>query len=472
MFKNDYFKQKKIENNNQVNNPLNGLFENIFFVYVFLLAIFNSAFAGDEEITDQSIRRSRLEDRADIARKLLKKCSALQSRVSDLESRSENTVINVGEITKTMLERVGKGLTEGGPFDSPVKKANRGQPGTPGNANILREIQKITIEIDSADKRPVEVIENVRAEVVSQLALVFTQYVERKQKSGSTDEGLSLVVRNGDSPVRTLEVSVDSIVHAFRLAAARVLDPNLAQLLIDCQLQVVLPTIHQPAPQMLDLKKEGARYVQKIKKAIQNEGDLYDLVQQYRPDYAVPNNPEDDAMPNRRDKHAMLILMLGHNIESVATGFQASRDATTMIEMGEELRDNFYDAALLTFIHYISGNTNKRQVREIIALTNGGRGQSISEQSLYLLNQELTQIFYPRRESGSLTVTRYEFGRPSSNVSGARAPNTILATSMDVLGFVFGNCLAPARQNLLTDGGNHSARSSSTPAIEDSKEEI
>lgn len=386
--------------------------------------------------------------------------------------QTTGATINVGEITKTMLERVGKGLTEGGPFDSPVKKANRGQPGTPGNANILREIQKITIEIDSADKRPVEVIENVRAEVVSQLALVFTQYVERKQKSGSTDEGLSLVVRNGDSPVRTLEVSVDSIVHAFRLAAARVLDPNLAQLLRDCQLQVVLPTIHQPAPQMLDLKKEGARYVQKIKKAIQNKGGLYDLVQQYRPDYA---NPEDDAMPNRRDKHAMLILMLGHNIESVATGFQPSTGATTMIEMGEELRDNFYDAALLTFIHYISGNTNKRQVREIIALTNGGRGQSISEQSLYLLNQELTQIFYPRRESGSLTVTRYEFGRPSRNVSGTPALNTILVTSMNVIDFVFGNCLAPAtsRQNLLTDGGNHSAKSSSISAIEGTKiEEI
>lgn len=396
----------------------------------------------------------------------------LKEQLEELRlQQTTGATINVGEITKIMLERVGKGLTEGGPFDSPVKKANRGQPGTPENANIFREIQKITIEIDPADKRPVEVIENVRAEVVSQLALVFKQYVERKQKLGGADEGLSLVVRNGDSPVRTLEVSVDSIVHAFRLAAARVLDPNLAQLLRDCQLQVVLPTIHQPAPQMLDLKKEGARYVQKIKKAIQNEGVLYDLVQQYRPDYA----PEDDAMPNRPDKHAMLIMMLGHNIESVVTDFRSSRDATTMIEVGDELRDNFYDAAFLTFIHYISGNTNKRQVREIIALTNGGRGQSISEQSLYLLNQELTQIFYPRRESGSLTVTRYEFGRPSRNVSGTPALNTILDTSMNVIDFVFGNCLAPAtsRRNLLTNSDNHSARSSSTSTMEGAKiEEI
>jgi hypothetical protein len=377
--------------------------------------------------------------------------------------QATGATINVGEITKTMLERVGKGLTEGGPFDSPVKKANRGQPGTPGNANIFREIQKITIEIDLSDKRPVEVIENVRAEVVSQLALVFKQYVERKQKSGSTEEGLSLVVRNGDSPVRTLEVSVDSIVHAFRLAAARVLDPNLAQLLRDCQLQVVLPTVHQPAPQVLDLKKEGDRYVQKISKAIQNEGDLYDLVQQYRYD-------------NSSEKHAMLIMMLGLNIESVATDFHPSTEATTMIEVGEELRDNFYETALLTFIHYISGNTNKKQVREIIALTNGGRGQSISEHSLYLLNQELTQIFYPRRESGSLTVTRYEFGRPDGRASGTgqyllianfSVLDTVVDTSRTVMSTIFGDCMGQ-RPNLLTN----SARSSSTPTIEDSKEGI
>ena len=369
--------------------------------------------------------------------------------------------ISVSDITKTLVEPVIGALEDEGALHSPVKTTNQtfNAEITPKKANLRQAIQTIVIDIDTAGKEPAEVVQNVQAEFLRRLFFIFEQYIERKRNSVTRDkENLSLVARNSSSSV-TIEVDEKSLLRAFELAATGVLHPNLAQLLRDCQLQVVLPTVHQPAPQVPDLKKEGDRYVQKIKKAIQNEGDLYDLVQQYRYD-------------NSSEKHAMLIMMLRHNIELVATGFQSSADATTMIEVGEELRDNFYDAALLTFIHYISGNTNKKQVREIIALTNGGRGQSISEYSLCLLNQELTQIFYPRRESGSLTVTRYEFGRPSSNVSGARAPNTILATSIDVLGLVFGNCLAPARQNLLTDGGNHSARSSSTPTIEDSKERI
>gem|GEM_PF-6791596 len=439
-----------------------------FFVVFSFISGLQCLKAVDEEFSKQNKIQSQL-----AATDLKKKNKILTDQLEELRLQQASVGafnISVSDITKTLVEPVIDALEDEGALHSPVKTTNQtfNAEITPKKTNLRHAIQTIVIDINTAGMAPAAVVQNVQAEFLRKLFFIFEQYIERKRNSVTRDkENLSLVARNSSSSV-TIDVDEKSLLRAFELAATGVLHPNLAQLLIDCQLQVVLPTIHQPAPQMLDLKKEGARYVQKIKKAIQNEGDLYDLVQQYRPDYA----PEDDAMPNRLDKHAMLIMMLGLNIESVATGFKPSTGASTMIEMGEELRDNFYDEALLTFIHYISGNTNKRQVREIIALTNGGRGQSISEHSLCLLNQELTQIFYPRRESGSLTVTRYEFGRPSRNVSGTPALNTILATSMDVLGFVFGNCLAPARQNLLTDGGNHSARSSSTPAIKDSKEEI
>ncbi len=375
--------------------------------------------------------------------------------------QATGATINVGEITKTMLERVGKGLTEGGPFDSPVKKANRGQPGTPGNANIFREIQKITIEIDLADKRPMEVIENVRAEFLSQLALVFKQYVEGKQKSGSVEESLSLVVINGDSPVRTLDVSVDSIVHSFRLAAARVLDPNLAQLLRDCQLQVVLPVVRQhPIATMTPVSIRND-YIEKIKDALADSNSFL---------FKTTNkaNPRIDCLP-------MLTAMVEEHTRNAITGAKFPMDVSiTTIDKLEELKSTLYISTCFAFGRYVSGHANRVGMEAILS--------DVSPIAINDLKNAIAEIFYSQNPLSSFTITRTEihFGAninsevSSRGLLGAAGWNvpvvsSIVDTSMDVLGFVFGNCLAPARQNLLTDGGNHSARSSSTSTIEGAK---
>lgn len=385
--------------------------------------------------------------------------------------QTTGATINVGEITKTMLERVGKGLTEGGPFDSPVKKANRGQPGTPGNANILGEIQKITIEIDSADKRPVEVIENVRAEVLSQLALVFKQYVESKQKSGSTDEGLSLVVRNGDSPVRALEVSVDSIVHAFRLAAARVLDPNLAQLLIDCQLQVVLPVVRQhPIATMTPMSIRND-YIEKIKDALADRHSSLFKITEFK---------ITDRADLRINCPPMLITMVEEHTLNAITGAKIPMDVSiTTIDKLEELKSTLYISTCFAFGRYLSGHANRVGMEAILS--------DMNPKTINDLKNAIAEIFYSQNPLSSFTITRTEihFGANTSrevagqgllDVAGWNVPvvSSVVATSMDVLGFVFGNCVpATSRRNLLTNSDNHSARSSSTSTMEGAKiEEI
>jgi hypothetical protein len=215
-----------------------------------------------------------------------------------------------------------------------------------------------------------------------------------------------------------------------------------------------------PAAPVLDLQKEGARYVKKIMGVIKSEDTLFNLVQEYR-----PSDQEGTEM------HPMLHLMLGNNISDAATAFRPTQDAATLIEVGDQLRDRFFNTAQLTFIHYMSGQTNKTNVREIIAITNGGRGKAIPEDVLVSLNQELEQIFYPRRESGSLTVTQYEFERPRGGTS-RRQPGTwklpFVNAAVDATGSLlsvfFGSCMVP-QQHLLTNGDSRG--SSSALAIND-----
>ncbi len=269
-------------------------------------------------------------------------------------------------------------------------------------------------------------------------------------------------MRNGNSPVRKIQADPRLLLQSFQRILYGVLDPNLAQLLKDCQLQVVLPDVHQPAP-VLDLKKEGARYVEKINTAINSEDTLYDLVQQYRYEEHIEGS----------ERHAMLLMMLGYNIEKAANDFKPKK-ATTLIETGEELRDRFFDTAFLTFIHYMSGNTNKTNVAEIIALTNGGRGQTISDAVVRSLHLELYGIFYPRRESGSFTMTRYEFAREGNNGAGRRltlanypVANAVVTAASNALSLLdmFAGCLALPQQNLLTNGEQQQSQSSVITAV-------
>lgn len=353
--------------------------------------------------------------------------------------QASGTTINVGEITKTMLTSVDEGL-KGTSFDSPVKKTNRafGSQETPEKNNLRQAIKEITIDIDSTGETPVALIQKVQEEFLNQLFLKFKQYVERKQGSTNSGECLTLTVKNKNSPVRIVEVDVDSIFRAFKLAALGVLDPNIANLLKDCQLQVVVPgAVLGVASPVLNLQEEGKSYVNKIKAVIDEKGTLYNIVQQYR--YESDND------------HVMLMHMLSHNTEESAKNFRPSKKAT-MIEGADELRDCFFNTAFLTFIHYISGNANNTNVGEIIALTSGGRGVAISPRDIASLNQELEQIFYSRRESSSLTITQYEFRRPreTSAIGGyLLGADTAVNALVEA---IFGNCMAPSRNNLLTNG--------------------
>ena len=369
--------------------------------------------------------------------------------------------IDIASIKTVLLSRIDEAFEEGR-FNSPIKKSNdkRKRIGTPGNSKLRGKINSIAIDIDPNGVDSLTIVEATRSAVIMQCLLIFREYMEQP----ATDkENLSVVVRSGGSPVRTVAISTESILRTFELTLRGTLDPNLAQLLRDCQLQVALPTVYQPAAPVLDLQKEGERYVKKIMSAIESRESLFNLVQEYRP-------LDEEAI----EMHAMLHLMLGSNISDAASAFKPTQDATTLIEVGDQLRDRFFNTAQLTFIHYMSGQSNKTNVREIIAITNGGRGKAISDSVLFSLNQELEQIFYPRRESGSLTVTTYAFQRPRGSGTSGREPLAIASWTFPLLsatGYLanalFGSCMGP-QQHLLTNGDSDG--SSSTLKIKDSDE--
>lgn len=382
----------------------------------------------------------------------------LQSQVKNLESQ----VITPRKVKKQLLGKVTEGF-ESGAFNSPIRKVNLRKAATPNHAQLKQQIESIDTDtvtsLTSTETTqasdPTAILETARAELFKEVSNVFEQYVDRKLGASET----SLVATNNSTSTEVVALSPspkkksvkitltrEQLIQAFELATLKLLNPTMSQFLNAYQLQVALPTVHQPTPSpVLDLKKEGKRYVQKIEMAINSEQALYNLVQQYRHDRS------------ETQKHAMLLFMLDHNIESVATSFRPSAEASTMIETGEELRDQFFQKALLTFIHYISGNTNKEKVTEIIALTNGGRGQSIPDAVIASLHHELTEIFYPRRESASFTVTRYDFRRPGAQTGSAASVVEVVDVATNALtttyNYLFGDCLAPSSQrNLLTNG--------------------
>jgi hypothetical protein len=292
------------------------------------------------------------------------------------------------------------------------------------------------------------------------LCSVFEVYVQRKASSSVT------TVARKDEERSSEPTDLNDILKLFKLRLAGIIGPDFMRFYTkEFDVLVVAkkassPMKHaMPATPVLDLQKEGERYVKKIMSAIESRETLFNLVQEYR-----PSGEEGIKM------HAMLHLMLGTNISDAATAFRPTQDATTLIEVGDRLRDKFFNTAQLTFIHYMSGQTNKTNVREIIAITNGGRGQAIPDCVLFSLNQELEQIFYPRRESGSLTVTQYEFERPRGGTSRrqplgiASWPFSLLSATGDLANALFGNCMRP-QQGLLTNGDN--GGSSSALAIND-----
>ena len=293
------------------------------------------------------------------------------------------------------------------------------------------------------------------------LCSVFEVYVQRKASSSVT------TVARKDEERSSEPTDLNDILKLFKLRLAGIIGPDFMRFyskefdVLVVAKKASSPMKHaMPATPVLDLQKEGERYVKKIMSAIESRETLFNLVQEYR-----PSGEEGIKM------HAMLHLMLGSNISDAATAFKPTQDATTLIEVGDQLRDRFFNTAQLTFIHYMSGQTNKTNVREIIAITNGGRGKAFPDRVLIDLNEQLSEIFYPRRESGSLTVTRYEFHTSrGSGTSGRQTlaiaswPFPLLSATGDLANALFGNCMRP-QQGLLTNGDN--GGSSSTLAIND-----
>lgn len=392
----------------------------------------------------------------------------LLSELAELKSKKSSVTITSPVTEGRLRGKARKDLKKKiGDLDlsSPVREINKrlGTEVTPGKPNFLQDLisenSETSLVLSPTKDRPIgpevdrdtlymrlyaEELEKLMNEIKTGAKV----YIARKESAITV-----LTRKDSHSPVKGMTIENRFIQDILRIAAIK-LNPTMGSLMVQSFNQAAtLPTIHQPAP-VLDLKKEGARYVGKIKTAIDQESTLYDLVQEYR----YEEHMEDS------ERHAMLLMMLGYNIETAATKFEPTTDATTMIEIGEELRDRFFDTAFLTFIHYMSGNTNKTNVSEIIALTNGGRGQNISEAVLTSLHSSLYEIFYPRRQSGSFTVTRYEFAREAGNASFgmrrrlahypvANAVATVASNAITLLDSFFGSCMAPS-QNLLTNGDN------------------
>jgi hypothetical protein len=165
----------------------------------------------------------------------------LRSRVEELESRPSTTTIDVVAINKQFVRLIDNALEQGA-FNSPIKKSKKkDQAVTPGHKNLRQRINSITIDIDPTGTDSLEVIQNARSAVIGQVLEVFQQYIEQP---GADKENLSITVRNGNSPVRKIQADPRLLLQSFQRILYGVLDPNLAQLLKECQLQVVLPDVH------------------------------------------------------------------------------------------------------------------------------------------------------------------------------------------------------------------------------------
>lgn len=412
--------------------------------------------AVDEEFSKQNKIQSQL-----AATALKKKNRILTEQLEELRLQQASVGafnISVSDITKTLVEPVIDALEDEGALHSPVKTTNQtfNAEITPKKTNLRQAIQTIVIDIDTVGMAPAAVVQNVQAEFLRKLFFIFEQYIERKRNSVTRDkENLSLVARNSSSSV-TIEVDEKSLLRAFELAATGVLHPNLAQLLRDCQLQVVLPVVRQDPIATMTPMSIRNDYIEKIKSAL-----------------ADSNSSFKDLKINCRP---MLITMVEEHTLNAITGAKIPMDVSiTTIDKLEELKSTLYMSTCFAFGRYLSGHANRVGMEAILS--------EMNPKTINDLKNAIAEIFYSQNPLSSFTITRTEihFGANTSrevagqgllDVAGWNVPvvSSVVATSMDVLGFVFGNCLAPAtsRRNLLTN----SARSSSTPAIEDSKEQI
>lgn len=433
-----------------------------FFVVFSFISGFECLKAVDEEFSKQNKIQSQL-----AATALKKKNKILIDQLEELRLQQASVGafnISVPDITKTLVEPVIDALEDEGALHSPVKTTNQtfNAEITPKKTNLRQAIQTIVIDIDTAGMAPAAVVQNVQAEFLRKLFFIFEQYIERKRNSVTRDkENLSLVARNSSSSV-TIDVDEKSLLRAFELAATGVLHPNLAQLLRGCQLQVVLPVVRQhPIATMTPMSIRND-YIEKIKRALaDSNSSLFKIT---------------DKADLRINCPPMLITMVEEHTLNAITGAKIPMDVSiTTIDKLEELKSTLYISTCFAFGRYLSGHANRVGMEAILS--------DMNPKTINDLKNAIAEIFYSQNPLSSFTITRTEihFGANTSrevagqgllDVAGWNVPvvSSVVATSMDVLGFVFGNCLAPAtsRRNLLTN----SARSSSTPAIEDSKEEI
>lgn len=438
-----------------------------YFVVFSFVSWFECLKAVDEEFSKQNKIQSQL-----AATALKKKNKILTDQLEELRLQQASAGafnISVSDITKTLVEPVIGALEDEGALHSPVKTTNQtfNAEITPKKANLRQAIQAIVIDIDTAGKEPAEVVQNVQAEFLRKLFFIFEQYIERKRNSVTRDkENLSLVARNSSSSV-TIEVDEKSLLRAFELAATGVLHPNLAQLLRDCQLQVVLPPVRQGPIASMTPMSISNDYIGKIRNALTDrQSSLFKIT-------------DEADLSTKSD--AMLIAMVEEHMHKAIISAKIPMDVSiTTIDKLEELKSTLYISTCIAFGRYITGHGNRVGMEAILS--------DMNPRTINDLKNGIAEIFYSQNPLSSFKITRTEihFGanakrevssRGLLDVAGWNVPvvSSVVDTSMDVLGFVFGNCLAPAtsRRNLLTNSDNHSARSSSTATIEGAKiEEI
>jgi len=394
------------------------------------LLIFSSYTTASSTSVDEFDKKNPAQLRA-MAINYKKSTEELQEQLSKRSaSSSEEDVI----ATK---ENLGSALNEGGPFDSPIKKLNSraNAKDTPDRVTLRGEIVALQLTGN-------------QAEDLAMVLQLFKRYADRKI---ATSDSTALVRRSGEA--QPVIVDLSDILTALNYAAAGVFGQQMQSL---CkQFYVPVSSLQQSKSPTIDLKAIGQKYVHKISQALEPGESLAEIVLPYRHEFGG---------------NSLLIGMIDCNIQDVADTFSPSKKSETLIDVADELRDKFFEVSLLTCIHYISGNGNKRSVNDIISLTHVGRGQSISKENAIKLQRELFQIFYPTAVP-SLRITEYELGgeRTAARITEVEFP--LLAYIPEVISghpvakFVrslFSCVPPPSTERLL---GNGSANSSSVLRI-------
>lgn len=355
--------------------------------------------------------------------------------------------IDIPSIKTALLARIDSAF-EGGRFNSPVKAINvrKKRDGTPGHTNLRSKISSIAIHVDPNGVDSLTIVEATRSAVITQCLSIFREYMEQP---GTDKENLSVVVRSGGSPVRTIAISTESILRTFELTLRGTLDPNLAQLLRDCQLQAALPTVYEPKALTINFDEIAEKYIRKLNSALSPERELWQIIQPYQPE--IHGN-------------SVLCSMVEYYLNETAGEFTISGKMEDIYDAKDELVALLFKKTCFTIFSYMSGNNNRKSSAYF------GRGQEVNTEDARKLHKELSKIFDPRSlPSFRVTHTQIEFSTERAESLSVEAPRiAMFGWKFPLLNGFIENAfcpIGPARP-LLEDGSTGSISHISSAAAQ------